>query len=93
MEAVNYEGWRVTVDQGDGRRGWLLLRQSLHDPLLVLNVESDQEGGKHCAAAALPVRCPGKCSFGKHRLQHGDICGVSQLSRTEKRQATALVQV
>jgi hypothetical protein len=67
MEAVNYEGWRVTVDQGDGRRGWLLLRQSLHDPLLVLNVESDQEGGKHCAAdaAAVPVRWCGKHSFTK----------------------------
>lgn len=46
MEAVNYEGWRVAVDEGNGRRGWLLLRQSLHDPLLVLNVESDMQGGK-----------------------------------------------
>lgn len=27
--------------------GWLLLRASLHDPLLVLNVESELEGGKH----------------------------------------------
>jgi hypothetical protein len=47
LEPVNHEGWRVTVDEGDGKRGWLLLRQSLHDPLLVLNVESDKEGGEH----------------------------------------------
>lgn len=50
MEPVNHEGWRVTVDQGEGRRGWLLLRQSLHDPLLVLNIESDQEGGMRLPA-------------------------------------------
>lgn len=45
LEAVNYEGWRVNVDEGEGKRGWVLLRQSLHDPLLVLNVESEVEGG------------------------------------------------
>lgn len=45
MEAENFEGWRVNVDEGEGKRGWLLLRQSLHDPLLVLNVESDTAGG------------------------------------------------
>ncbi len=36
----------MSVDEGDGRRGWALLRASLHDPLLVLNVESDQRGGE-----------------------------------------------
>ena len=36
---------QVTVDEGDGKMGWLLLRASLHDPLLVLNVESELEGG------------------------------------------------
>ncbi|EIE19781.1 Phosphoglucomutase, first 3 domain-containing protein [Coccomyxa subellipsoidea C-169] len=45
LEKENHEGWRVSVDEGDGRRGWALLRASLHDPLLVLNVESDQRGG------------------------------------------------
>uniref|UniRef100_A0A061R0N2 phosphoglucomutase (alpha-D-glucose-1,6-bisphosphate-dependent) n=1 Tax=Tetraselmis sp. GSL018 TaxID=582737 RepID=A0A061R0N2_9CHLO len=45
MEEVNHEGWRVVVDEGDGKKGWLLLRQSLHDPLLVLNVESEVECG------------------------------------------------
>lgn len=43
---VNHEGWRVNVDEGQGRAGWVLLRQSLHDPLLVLNVESEVECGK-----------------------------------------------
>lgn len=37
---------QVTVDEGDGKMGWLLLRASLHDPLLVLNVESELEGGE-----------------------------------------------
>jgi len=45
MEAENWEGFRVAVDEGEGRRGWVLLRASLHDPLLVLNVESDVPGG------------------------------------------------
>ena len=42
---VNHEGLRVRVDEGDGRFGWFLLRQSLHDPVCVLNVESEVEGG------------------------------------------------
>lgn len=32
LEAENYEGWRVKVDEGGGAEGWLLLRPSLHDP-------------------------------------------------------------
>ncbi|PNH03707.1 hypothetical protein TSOC_010229 [Tetrabaena socialis] len=50
LEAVNHEGWRVNVDEGEGRRGWVLLRQSLHDPLLVLNVESELPGGAEASA-------------------------------------------
>ena len=38
----NYEGWRVSVLDGEG---WVLIRQSLHDPLLVINAESNVEGG------------------------------------------------
>ncbi len=53
LEEVNHEGWRVNVDEGDGKRGWLLLRQSLHDPLLVLNVESDRVGGEGCSTASV----------------------------------------
>lgn len=45
VEETNYEGYRVNVDEGNGKSGWLLLRQSLHDPLLALNIESDVENG------------------------------------------------
>lgn len=45
LETENWEGFRVAVDEGGGRRGWVLLRASLHDPLLVLNVESDVPSG------------------------------------------------
>lgn len=45
VEETNYEGLRVNVDEGDGKSGWLLLRQSLHDPILPLNIESEVPGG------------------------------------------------
>lgn len=45
LTAENHEGWRLNIDEGDGQSGWLLLRGSIHDPLLVLNVESEVEGG------------------------------------------------
>jgi phosphomannomutase len=41
----NYEGLRVCVDEGDGRQGWFLLRCSLHDPVMVLNFESQTQCG------------------------------------------------
>eukprot|EP00899_Mesostigma_viride_P020964 jgi/Mesvir1/2886/Mv13960-RA.2 len=44
-EAENYEGTRVRVDEGGGKEGWILLRQSLHDPLLPMNVETEVKGG------------------------------------------------
>ena len=40
----NYEGVRVNLDKEHGN-GWFLLRMSLHDPLMPLNIESDTEGG------------------------------------------------
>lgn len=40
----NYEGVRVNLDAAHGN-GWFLLRMSLHDPLLPLNIESDSAGG------------------------------------------------
>ncbi len=40
----NFEGVRVNLDEAHGN-GWFLLRLSLHDPLLPLNIESDSEGG------------------------------------------------
>lgn len=45
LEAENYEGWRVRVQEEGGKEGWILLRPSLHDPDIVLNVESEHEGG------------------------------------------------
>lgn len=40
----NYEGVRVNLDAHHGN-GWFLLRLSLHDPILPLNMESDSPGG------------------------------------------------
>ena len=48
----NYEGVRVNYDL-DGCKGWFLLRMSLHDPVMALNVESDTEGGSDKALAAI----------------------------------------
>lgn len=44
-EPVNHEGFRFSVEESGDKRGWFLLRQSLHDPLLALNVESEVDGG------------------------------------------------
>ena len=40
----NFEGVRVNLDSNHGD-GWFLLRLSLHDPLLPLNIESNSVGG------------------------------------------------
>lgn len=40
----NYEGVRVRFDKENGD-GWFLIRKSLHDPILPLNIESNIEGG------------------------------------------------
>lgn len=48
----NYEGVRVNLDPTHGD-GWFLLRLSLHDPLMPLNIESDRAGGAKQIAAAL----------------------------------------
>ena len=48
----NYEGVRVDMDEAHGN-GWFLLRLSLHDPLLPLNIESNTAGGAKKIAAAL----------------------------------------
>ena len=40
----NYEGVRVNAD-GEHGNGWFLIRRSLHDPLMPVNLESDAEGG------------------------------------------------
>ena len=40
----NREGLRVSFPQGEGD-GWFLLRLSVHDPILPLNIESNTPGG------------------------------------------------
>jgi len=46
LEEPNYEGVRINFDAaGCGAEGWCLLRKSLHDPLLPLNMASDEPGG------------------------------------------------
>jgi phosphomannomutase len=40
----NYEGVHITCDTTSGN-GWALLRKSLHDPQLPLNIESEEGGG------------------------------------------------
>ena len=48
----NYEGVRVNLDEAHGN-GWFLLRLSLHDPLLPLNIESNSKGGVKMIAGEL----------------------------------------
>ena len=48
----NYEGVRVDLDADHGD-GWFLLRMSLHDPLMPLNIESDRAGGVKAIAREL----------------------------------------
>ena len=52
--AENEEGWKVADDNREGVRvsfdkengdGWFLLRLSVHDPIMPLNIESNSEGG------------------------------------------------
>ena len=44
LDKPNYEGIRILCSDPK-ENGWFLLRLSLHDPLMPLNIESDVEGG------------------------------------------------
>ncbi|MBR0139882.1 MAG: phosphomannomutase/phosphoglucomutase, partial [Firmicutes bacterium] len=44
LELPNYEGVRVKAGAESGD-GWFLIRKSLHEPLMPLNIESSREGG------------------------------------------------
>lgn len=51
-------GWRIADDNREGIRvslfdGWFLLRLSVHDPIMPLNIESDAAGGAREIADAL----------------------------------------
>ncbi len=39
----SYEGVRISF-QDEDKKGWLLLRKSLHDPVMPLNVEGERAG-------------------------------------------------
>ena len=57
LVSPNYEGVRINFYDaaagGDAPMGWCLLRRSLHDPLMPLNIESGKEGGAEEIAAML----------------------------------------
>jgi len=48
----NYEGIRVRCT-GDNEKGWFLLRMSLHDPVMPLNIESEVANGVDAIASKL----------------------------------------
>lgn len=48
----NYEGVRINFDAAHGK-GWALIRMSLHEPIVPVNFESDEEGGCRIIAAEL----------------------------------------
>lgn len=48
----NFEGVRVSFEKKSGD-GWFLLRKSLHDPIMPLNIESNIEGGTRRIATML----------------------------------------
>jgi len=48
----NYEGIRVRCTSAN-EKGWFLLRMSLHDPVMPLNIESEINGGVEIIAGKL----------------------------------------
>ena len=64
----NYEGVRVNLDEAHGN-GWFLLRLSLHDPLLPLNIESNSVGGAKKIAKELAAFIAGYDKLDSAKLQ------------------------
>ena len=64
----NYEGVRVNLDDAHGN-GWFLLRLSLHDPLLPLNIESNSVGGAKKIAQELAAFIAGYDKLDSAKLQ------------------------
>ena len=50
--AENYEGIRFSTGKTEGD-GWILVRLSVHDPVIVINAESDTKGGTRQMLAVL----------------------------------------
>ncbi len=55
LDSENEEGVRFTVSDPYGS-GWFLLRMSLHEPLLVLQVENDQPNMLRQVLAEFPAK-------------------------------------
>ena len=62
LAARTETGWRVADDNREGisiffdgpqEKGWFLLRLSVHDPIIPINIESDAPGGAVRIAAKL----------------------------------------
>ena len=64
----NFEGVRVNLDEAHGN-GWFLLRLSLHDPLLPLNIESNDVGGVKIIAKELAAFVAGYDKLDSAKLQ------------------------
>ena len=58
----NYEGVRINFD-GEHGDGWALVRMSLHEPILPINVESNRTGGNQIIAKELYAFLSGYESF------------------------------
>jgi phosphomannomutase len=54
LEPINYEGIRVKCTNKD-ENGWFLIRMSLHDPVIPINIESNVAGGVRLIANKLYV--------------------------------------
>lgn len=52
LQEPNFEGVRINFDEEHGD-GWALIRKSLHESLMPINMESKQEGGTKKIAAKL----------------------------------------
>ncbi|MCR4892026.1 MAG: phosphomannomutase/phosphoglucomutase [Lachnospiraceae bacterium] len=52
LEQENYEGVRINCGS-DAGNGWFLMRKSLHEPIMPLNLESEAEGGVQVMAKGL----------------------------------------
>ena len=48
----NFEGVRINFDRARGN-GWALVRMSLHEPIVPVNIESDERGGAKMIARSL----------------------------------------
>lgn len=51
LSPVNHEGVRINFKEGKG--GWMLVRMSVHDPVMPVNFESNYKGGNLSAAKKL----------------------------------------